>query len=117
MGYGMRVYKIFNRKPAMIMPTGSPKSTNLLLTSLLPESDIQRYDPWNATTQPNSREVSVPQLVTAQAAIDPDTCALVTSNEIVTYLELDRRSDQVAHYLRSLGVGSNTLVGICFERS
>src|SRR6266851_5487685 len=101
----------------MIMPTGSPKSTNLLLTSLLSESDMQRYVAWNATTQPYCRDVSVPQLVTAQAAMDPDRCALVTSNETVTYLELDRRSDQVSHYLRSLGVGSSTLVGICFERS
>src|SRR5258706_10794450 len=111
-GLWMRVCEILTKKPAMIMPTESPTSTNLLFTSLVPESDLQRYVAWNATTQPYSREVSVPQLVTAQAAIDPYRYALVTSNEIVSYLELDRRSDQVAHYLRSLGVRSNTLVGI-----
>ncbi|MCP4548534.1 MAG: AMP-binding protein, partial [bacterium] len=35
----------------------------------------------------------------------------------LTYSTLNRRANQVAHYLRTLGVGSDVLVGICVERS
>ena len=35
----------------------------------------------------------------------------------LTYAELDQRSNQLAHHLQSLGVGSEVIVGICLERS
>ena len=35
----------------------------------------------------------------------------------MTYRELNRRSNQLAHYLRMLGVGPEVLVGFCVERS
>ena len=59
----------------------------------------------------------VPQLTTAQVAVNPHGKALVACDEALSYLELDQRANQVAHYLRSLGVGPETLVGVCLERS
>ena len=41
----------------------------------------------------------------------------VLSPQSLTYGELDRRANQLAHYLRGLGVGAETAVGICVERS
>jgi amino acid adenylation domain-containing protein len=38
-------------------------------------------------------------------------------NQQLTYRELNNRANQLAHYLRSLGVGPEVLVGICMERS
>ena len=35
----------------------------------------------------------------------------------LTYRQLNERANQLAHYLQSLGVGPETLVGICVERS
>jgi amino acid adenylation domain-containing protein len=70
-----------------------------------------------ATEQTYPRDVCVPQLVAAQAAAHPQGRALAACNEAVTYLELDKRANRIAHYLRSLGVGPDTLVGICLERS
>ncbi len=47
----------------------------------------------------------------------PDTVALATENAALTYGELDRRSNRLAHCLRRLGTGAESSVGICLERS
>ena len=67
----------------------------------------------------NSTAVSrtVVEMVAAQAAANPPATALVAGSEIVTYAELDRRSNQIAAYLTSLGVAPDQLVGLSMERS
>jgi non-ribosomal peptide synthetase component F len=52
-----------------------------------------------------------------QAEQTPDTIAVVFEDEQLTYGELNRRTNQLAHYLRTLGVGPEVLVGICLDRS
>ena len=52
-----------------------------------------------------------------QVARTPDAVAVVCGDESLTYRELNRRANQVAHYLRALGVGPEVLVGLCIERS
>ena len=71
---------------------------------------------WNAT----AREVlpgSLPCLFAAQAGKRPDATAVVFERGRLSYGELDRRSNQLAHHLRGLGVGPETVVGLCLERS
>lgn len=43
--------------------------------------------------------------------------AVISGNERLTYLELNRRANQLAHYLRKLGVGPEIVVGLCMERT
>jgi len=57
------------------------------------------------------------RLFEAQAARTPDAIALVFEEEVVTYGALNRRANQTAHYLRRLGVGPETPVGLMMERS
>src|SRR5258706_10209152 len=59
----------------------------------------------------------VPNAVAAKATRWPDATALTDGAEILTYHELDSRANRVSHYLRSLGVGPDVLVGVCLERS
>jgi len=47
----------------------------------------------------------------------PDHVALIFEGQQLTYAELNAKANQLAHYLRSLGVGPDVLVGICVERS
>ncbi|MGH2387598.1 MAG: non-ribosomal peptide synthetase, partial [Chloroflexota bacterium] len=59
----------------------------------------------------------MPELVTAQAAATPNAMAAMTDKQTLSYRDLDAQSNQLAHYLRSLGVSAEVLVGICMERS
>ncbi|MBL0694527.1 non-ribosomal peptide synthetase, partial [Comamonas sp. JC664] len=56
-------------------------------------------------------------LMEAQAERTPDAVAVTFESEHVTYRELEARANQVAHHLRGLGVGVESLVGVCLERS
>src|SRR6266571_1986069 len=68
--------------------------------------------------QQNSfRHECVPQLVSAQAAAAPHAIAVTYGKRSLTYQELDHRADRLAHYLRSLGVGPDVVVGLCLNRS
>ena len=53
----------------------------------------------------------------AQVELKPQAVALVFQSERLTYHELNRRANRVAHRLRSAGVGSETLVGIFLDRT
>jgi amino acid adenylation domain-containing protein len=52
-----------------------------------------------------------------QVECTPDSVAIVSEEQQLTYRELDVRANQLAHYLRKLGVGPEVLVGICVKRS
>ncbi len=104
---------------------------------LLTEAERQQLlVAWNATATDYPRDATVHQLFEAQAAQTPDAVAVAFPStgfakhpkapaeragfgegEQLTYQELNRRANQLAHYLRERGVGSETLVGICVERS
>src|ERR1700704_385230 len=62
-------------------------------------------------------DLCVHELVQLQASATPDSVALVSGNHHVTYGELNARANQLAHRLRSLGIGPDVPVGLCMERS
>ncbi len=72
---------------------------------------------WNATGAPYPREACLHQLIERQAEETPDAPALMFDDATMTYRELDARANQMAHYLRELGVGPDRLAGVCLERS
>ncbi|HEX2269401.1 MAG TPA: amino acid adenylation domain-containing protein, partial [Pyrinomonadaceae bacterium] len=72
---------------------------------------------WNQTTAPYPREHSIHELFQSQAAETPEAVAVVAGETRLTYAELNRRANQLAHYLQSLGVSAEVRVGICLERS
>src|SRR6266853_3123572 len=67
--------------------------------------------------QSHPRNPNVAELVAAQAAATPNSVALRARGESVTYGELDKRANQLANYLIALGVGPETIVGLCLDRS
>ncbi len=75
------------------------------------------------THELNDRQVDYPQdkliheLFEKQAKSNPNNIAVVFEDKQITYQELNEASNQLAHYLREQGIATETLVGICFERS
>ena len=71
---------------------------------------------WNETKADYPR-LCLQQLFESQVERNPQAIALVCDEEQVTYENLNRRANQVAHHLRGLGVEADARVGICVERS
>ena len=101
-----------------------------LLTSVTGNPDL-RLDEWPLLTASErhqlletwpalktfNREGSLHQRFEAQAQRRPDAIAVVSEGERITYAELDRRANQLAHALRERGVTRESLVGLCVERT
>ena len=72
---------------------------------------------WNDTVRSHANEHSIPDLFEAAAARTPEKIALAFGDERVTYAELNRRANHLAHYLQTYGAGAETRIGIYIERS
>ena len=72
---------------------------------------------WNDTQAHYPRQVCMHQLFEAQVEQTPDAVAVVYEDTQLTYQELNRRANQLAHRLCGLGVGPDVPVGLCVERS
>jgi amino acid adenylation domain-containing protein len=71
---------------------------------------------WNNTSCGYPRDKCLHQLFEQQVEQTPDAVAVVCKDEQLSYRQLNARANQLAHYLKSFGVGPEVLVGICLER-
>jgi amino acid adenylation domain-containing protein len=83
--------------------------------SLLSETELRWQLELNGETFPHTR--SIHQLFAEQVAATPDAIALEFEDQRLTYAELNKRANQLAHYLISKGVRTESVVGIMMERS
>ncbi len=72
---------------------------------------------WNATTTAYPRHKCINELFEEQVESNPAAVALIFGDEEISYGELNRRANKLAHHLRGLGVGPEMVVGLCVERS
>ena len=72
---------------------------------------------WNATAAEYPRDRCVHELFEEQVEKTPDAVAVVHQDTALSYGELNRRANQLAHHLRELGVEPDARVAICVERS
>ncbi|MEH2354893.1 non-ribosomal peptide synthetase [Nostoc sp.] len=97
--------------------TANPKLRLSELSLLTEPEKRQLLLEWNDTKVEYPQHQCIHQLFEAQVEKTPDAIAVVFEDEQLTYHELNTKANQLAHYLRSLGVKSEVLVGICVERS
>ena len=83
-------------------------------------TEVERHQllfEWNNTTTEYPQDKCIHQLFEEQVERSPSSVAVVFEGEQLTYRELNARANQLAHYLKTLGVEPEVLVGICIERS
>ncbi len=88
-------------------------------TWALSEEEQQRVlVEWNETRADYPTDVCLHELIEAQVERTPEAFALISQQgERTSYRELNERANQLAHYLKSLGVGPEILVGVMLDRS
>lgn len=86
-------------------PAGPTLASALALAQPEPE--------WDA----GAEGAGVAEMFEAQVGCTPEAVAVEFQGQCLTYRELNRRANQLAHYLRGRGVGPEALVGICIWRS
>jgi amino acid adenylation domain-containing protein len=72
---------------------------------------------WNDSQVDFPSEVCIHQVFEVQVARTPDAVAVIFEDQQLTYVELNQRANRLAHFLQSLGVKPEILIGVCMERS
>src|SRR2546425_12893887 len=98
--------------------TSEPYTSSVEPLPPLAEADRHRVlVAWNDTEKDYPINQCLHQLVEQQVERTPEAIALVFGGQTLTYRELNGRANQLAQHLRALGVGPDSLVGVCVERS
>ncbi len=104
---------------------------NILLQAILTDSEQylgelnlltlsekqQLFLNWNQTQVDYPQIQCIHELFQEQVEKTPDAIALIFENQYLTYQTLNSKANQLAHYLQQLGIQSESLVGVCLERS
>ena len=83
-------------------------------------SEAERHEivvKWNDTATKYPDVETLQAWFESQVARTPDARAVTAEGQHLTYQELNRRANQLAHHLKAMGVGSEVRVGVCAERS
>ncbi|MEW5927432.1 MAG: non-ribosomal peptide synthase/polyketide synthase, partial [Gemmatimonadota bacterium] len=84
--------------------------------ALAGEAERRVLEEWNATAAPLP-DRTLHELIAEQAARTPEAVAVAFEGETLTFSGLDARADALAATLRAMGVGPESRVGVCMERS
>ena len=94
----------------------APEKAVRTLEVLPGEEREQLLYEWNDTAEEYPREKCIQELFEEQVERSPEAIAVEYEEQQLSYEELNRRANQLGHYLRTLGVGADTRVAICMER-
>ncbi|MEO7533278.1 MAG: amino acid adenylation domain-containing protein, partial [Ferruginibacter sp.] len=104
-------------KHVLLQIVDAEKTTINEIQLLKPAEINQLLTGFNDTKAEHPSATTIANLFEEQAIKSPDQLAVVFEKEQLDYKELNERSNQLAHYLRSKGIREETLVPICVERS
>ncbi len=85
--------------------------------AILPPEEQQLLKLWSQPQQAAFNPLCIHQIFEQQVLQSPDAIAIVYEDQRLTYQELNQQANQVAHQLQQCGVGVETLVGLCVDRS
>jgi amino acid adenylation domain-containing protein len=112
------IERMFGHLEMLLQSIAADPGRRLSELTLLTEPERrQLIVEWNTTRQNSQNDKCIHQLFEEQVDRNPDATAVVCGPNQLTYRELNRRANQLAHLLKSYGVKAETLVGVCLERS
>ncbi|MED1744792.1 non-ribosomal peptide synthetase [Brevibacillus borstelensis] len=116
--YEDTICRMLNHYIVLLKGVVEDPSQRLLSLPLLTENERQTMlVEWNNTYREVPKNKGVHHLFEEQVNKSPDSTAVVIGEVRVTYHELNERANQLAHYLRKIGVGSKCFVGVSFDKS
>ncbi|MEV1179587.1 condensation domain-containing protein, partial [Nonomuraea sp. NPDC049784] len=102
---------------AVLTAVAAEPGLRLSELSVLDDAERGRVlEEWNDTAVPQRAASGVDELIAARAADHPDTIAVVSGDASLGYGELDARANRLAHHLRGLGAGPESVVALCVPR-
>jgi amino acid adenylation domain-containing protein len=115
---GWRIRRLLGHLEQVLKGMTEDGNRRVMALQLMTEAEWQEvvFD-WNQTATDYPRDRCVRQLFEQQVELMPDAVAVVHEAGRLSYHELNRRANQLAHYLRKFGVGAEVKVGLCMERS
>ncbi|MFG1938146.1 non-ribosomal peptide synthetase/MFS transporter [Micromonospora tulbaghiae] len=111
------VERMAQRWTALLDAVVAAPDTPVSRLPLLPAAERDLLAAWNDTTADFPREQTLHGPIEERAAATPDAVAVTIDGHSRTYAELNAQANRIAHRLRAAGVGPETLVGVCAERS
>jgi amino acid adenylation domain-containing protein len=113
------VQRWLNHFKTLLVSVVDDASKEVVRLPILGESERKKMlDEWNATEHEYPKDIRcLHQFFERQVERTPDRIALVLDGKRMTYEELNRRSNRLAHYLRKQGVGPGKVVALLVERS
>jgi amino acid adenylation domain-containing protein len=111
------IERMLGHLQSLLQGIASNPQQRLAELPLLTETERRQLLWWNQTAAPYPEDQCIHQLFEAQVEQQPEAVAVTFEAQHLSYRELNRRANKVAHYLQRLGVGPERLVGICMERS
>jgi amino acid adenylation domain-containing protein len=91
--------------------------THVSQLPLLPGEERRQQAAWNRTGVRYDAETCLHELVAASVRRNPNAVAMTCDDHELTYAELDRRAESLAHRLQHLGVGPDVVVPVLLDRS
>ncbi|HEX7770988.1 MAG TPA: condensation domain-containing protein, partial [Pyrinomonadaceae bacterium] len=109
--------RILKHFVALLERMGTEPAHRVLQLELLTDTERQTLiEVWNQTQADYPTDKCLHEIFEEQSARTPDAVALVFDDQYLSYGQLNARANQLAHHLRKIGVGPETLVGILSER-
>jgi amino acid adenylation domain-containing protein len=113
-----RIERMFGHYQTLLEAVAADPDQRLNELPILPDAERhQLLVQWNDTTVACPGSLYIHEPFEVQTGQTPDRVALVFERQTLSYGELNRRANQLAHHLKGLGVGPNVLVGLCVKRS
>ncbi|MDO3686252.1 non-ribosomal peptide synthetase/MFS transporter [Micromonospora sp. C28ISP2-4] len=111
------VERMAQRWTALLDAVVAAPDTPVSRLPLLPAAERELLAAWNDTAADFPRAQTLHGPIEERAAATPDAVAVTIDGHSRTYAQLNAQANRVAHRLRAAGVGPETLVGVCAERS